>query len=1451
MGLFSDSDAERAEALLEQAQNDPAPIRNNLEELVELLDSSDAEARHAAANALAELAEAAPTAVAPAVGVLGMRLDDDAVREPGARAIAEVAAEQPSLVEEVAEPLTWCLVAEAGGEAASAKALQRLGRAAPEALEPAAGTLGRGLASDTDYVRGVASALLARLAKAKTGAIKPAFESLVNGLTNPDETVRQHAAVAIARVAIEYPDAARGAVDPLVECVREERGGEERATEALRALASEHPDALRPAADRLAATLDSGDPTIRKHMTPVFQTLAAEEPDAVEGTLDRLIARLSDDEAKTREAAANAIAHLAADRPEAIADAVGPLVECVREERGGEERATEALRALASEHPDALRPAADRLAATLDSGDPTIRKHMTPVFQTLAAEEPDAVEGTLDRLIARLSDDEAKTREAAANAIAHLAMDRPEAITDAVGPLARRLSDDRAVHGPAIAALSRLAGADGDAVRPAVPEIEPLLASDDTDVRRHAVGALLNIAQADERAVRPVLSSLEPLLQDEEVRCRAFALGVYDFLTQEAPELAVPVTEAVAASLDREHDRTRRLATIILNRVSMTDAGAVRPAFTALLDRFNDEQAVVREHAAVAVSRIANDHPATAQAEVTTLAACLDRNDPKVRRSAARALRYAAMDDGDWIDSEVVSSMAPLLDDDETEVRGEAAMAMSVFAVEAPSLVPDRQIRRLPGLLRTAADMNDEVITESVTRLQEATGLDLDAAAADARGVDTAASDTVTAPGDAADEPSDRSVAVEQAGVVVEKAVDAESFSRPAVRLLVANRSGEAAHVRVVDTPPAGVSLSTVQFHPDYHANGWTVNEDHGLMEFEHHLGSGRTVETVYSASDGVDTSQAELEPPTVTVAAASDTDAAGTTEDASPSGEASGGYVPPQPPAPTTDIEGVAPSPQRDLTDVAGMTDVKRRLQEEVLVPLIDDRYEQYGFSGVTNILLHGPPGTGKTYLAEALAGHLGYNYVAATASDIASDVVGQAPSNVAALFERARAAAPSVLFIDEIDSVAADRSGTGGMTTSEQQMVTQLLTEIEELNDADEPVLLVAATNRIEDVDDAIERPGRFDARIAVRKPDGEDRLSILRYHLEDVPTEWNGIDEEALVTATEGFTASHLAEVADAAGRTAVRETAEGEEPTVTERHLHDAIGDLQDQRKAETTERQFLRDPPEIDFDDVVGLEEVKSNLQEKVIDPLENPEMFRELNLSIDRGVLLHGPPGTGKTHLARALAGELGINYVQASAADLVSKYIGEGAKNVRSMFEEARTHQPCLVFVDELDALATDRSADQTRSERQMVNEFLDALSDIENADDDVIVVGATNRPDDIDPAIKRSGRLNERIKVPPPDRSTRVALFREYLHTDAAAIDEEWLGRETAGLVASDMERLATEATRAALNRHRADAGGLSEVDVEEVRVGREDITAVLDDLQDERNRGSDDRRADTGDG
>jgi SpoVK/Ycf46/Vps4 family AAA+-type ATPase len=256
-----------------------------------------------------------------------------------------------------------------------------------------------------------------------------------------------------------------------------------------------------------------------------------------------------------------------------------------------------------------------------------------------------------------------------------------------------------------------------------------------------------------------------------------------------------------------------------------------------------------------------------------------------------------------------------------------------------------------------------------------------------------------------------------------------------------------------------------------------------------------------------------------------------------------------------------------------------------------------------------------------------------------------------------------------------------------------------------------------------------------------------------------------------------------------------------------------GPGQNQHQQNSSERKFVKQPPDMDFGDVAGMEPLKRDLDERVIDPLRNPEFYEEYGLGVENGILFYGPPGTGKTHMAKALAGELGVNHIEAKAGDLVSKWIGEGAQNVQQMFDEARANQPCLIFIDEIDALATDRGTHQSKSERQMVNQFLEELTQLNDDNDNVIVIGATNRIDDLDSAMLRTGRFTEKIEVPPPDAEARVQIFQHHLSAPCERLRWDRIAEQTEGFVASDMESVAERVARKAMQRARASTGPGSE--------------------------------------
>ncbi|QLH77366.1 ATP-binding protein [Halosimplex rubrum] len=506
-----------------------------------------------------------------------------------------------------------------------------------------------------------------------------------------------------------------------------------------------------------------------------------------------------------------------------------------------------------------------------------------------------------------------------------------------------------------------------------------------------------------------------------------------------------------------------------------------------------------------------------------------------------------------------------------------------------------------------------------------------------------------------------------------------------------------------------------------------------------------------------------------------------------------------------------VDPAPAHGFGEVGGMADLKETLQHKVIRPVTDpDRFAEYGLSVVNGVLLHGPPGCGKTYVTRALAGELGHAFVEVSPADVTSKYMGEPAQKIADVFAIARANAPCLLFVDEIDGIAGDRGGESDMNSSEQQLVNQLLTELESLDDHD--VVVVGATNLLEDVDPAIRRSGRFDERVEVPPPGADARRAILDLHLAGRPTA-DGLDPSPVVERTVGYAASDLELIAENAAREALRD-----EAPIGQSHLEPALESTDSSigewvgvsHKAGThvvqpdgvdlSARSLVTVDVDRSFDDVGGMDELKDRLRETVLDPLSNPGTYDRYDIDVLSGLLLYGPPGCGKTHVTRALAGELDHAFVEVSPADLTSKWMGEPESNVADLFEIARANAPCLLFIDEIDAVAGSRSG--VGSSRQgMVNQLLTELESLD--EDDVVAVGATNLLEDVDPAIRRSGRFDERVEVPPPGADARREILDLHLagRPVADAVDWDRVVEGTEGYAASDIELLAENAARNAL--------------------------------------------------
>ncbi|WP_226005730.1 AAA family ATPase [Natrinema salinisoli] len=523
-----------------------------------------------------------------------------------------------------------------------------------------------------------------------------------------------------------------------------------------------------------------------------------------------------------------------------------------------------------------------------------------------------------------------------------------------------------------------------------------------------------------------------------------------------------------------------------------------------------------------------------------------------------------------------------------------------------------------------------------------------------------------------------------------------------------------------------------------------------------------------------------------------------------------SGSSEPVQPETAELDAETlVDPAPDRCFADIGGMADLEQTLRRTVIGPVErPDQFREYGLDPVSGVLLHGPPGCGKTYVAGALAGELDYSFLKVTPADLSSKYMGKPAENVQDVFAIAEANRPCVLFLDEIDAIASAREDQS--STSERGMVNQLLTELEAVSDG---VLVLAATNLLEDVDDAILRTGRFDERIEVPPPDAAAREEILEIHLEERPV----VDDlalESVVDRTAGYAASDLEYIATDAARRALRD-----DDLIDSEHLLAAVeavdssvpdwagGALGDGKTitqpdgVDLSARSLVTPTVDRGFDDVGGMDDLKERLHDTVIDPLENADRYAEYGLGVTSGLLLHGPPGCGKTHVAGAFAGELDYSFLEVAPADLTSKWMGKPARNVADLFEIARQNAPCVVFLDEIDGIAGARTDGGNASQRQLVNQLLTELESL--GDEAVVVVAATNRITDIDDAVLRSGRFDERIEVPPPDATARREILRVHLADRPVAADISWeaVVDATDGYAASDIALLADNAARRAM--------------------------------------------------
>jgi len=497
---------------------------------------------------------------------------------------------------------------------------------------------------------------------------------------------------------------------------------------------------------------------------------------------------------------------------------------------------------------------------------------------------------------------------------------------------------------------------------------------------------------------------------------------------------------------------------------------------------------------------------------------------------------------------------------------------------------------------------------------------------------------------------------------------------------------------------------------------------------------------------------------------------------------------------------------------DIGGLDDEIKKVREMVELPLKHPEiFERLGIEAPKGVLLHGPPGTGKTLLAKAVANETNSHFILINGPEIMSKYYGQSEENLRNKFEEAEKNAPSIIFIDEIDAIASKREESRGEV--ERRVVAQLLALMDGLKSRGK-VVVIAATNIPNALDQALRRPGRFDREIDIGVPSKEGRLKILRIHTRNMPLVDKGKDKvelEKMAEVTHGFVGADLSSLAKEAAMIVLRRILPDlklreEEPIPREmlEQLKIMHRDFREALKVvrPSALREVLIEVPDIKWEEVGGLQDVKQDLIEAVEWPLKYPEGFKRLGVKPPRGVLLYGAPGTGKTLLAKAVATESEANFILVKGPELLSKWVGESERGVRKIFEKARQTAPTIIFFDEIDSIAPRRgsSSDSHVTER-VVNQLLTEMDGLE-AMNDVVIIAATNRPDIMDPALMRPGRFDRIILTPVPDKKARTEIFK--VHTSLMplkGVDIEELSAKTENYVGADIEAICKEAAIIAL--------------------------------------------------
>ncbi|MEX0920687.1 MAG: CDC48 family AAA ATPase [Candidatus Pacearchaeota archaeon] len=505
---------------------------------------------------------------------------------------------------------------------------------------------------------------------------------------------------------------------------------------------------------------------------------------------------------------------------------------------------------------------------------------------------------------------------------------------------------------------------------------------------------------------------------------------------------------------------------------------------------------------------------------------------------------------------------------------------------------------------------------------------------------------------------------------------------------------------------------------------------------------------------------------------------------------------------------------PEINYEDIGGLSEEIKKIREMVEIPLKHPEiFHKLGIDPPKGVLLHGPPGTGKTLLAKAVANESESNFILLNGPEIMSKFYGESEKKIRNIFEEAEKTSPTIIFIDEIDAIAPKREDVQGEV--ERRVVSQLLTMMDGLKSRGK-VIVIGATNRVNSIDPALRRPGRFDREIEINVPSKEGRLAILKIHTRGMPLT-KDVNLDKIAASTHGFVGADLESLVKESAMNVLRKILpdiklDGDEE-ISREDLEGLVINHKDFTEAlkvvrPSAMREVLVESPNIGWKDIGGLKNIKQELNEAVEWPLKYPERFKRMGIRPSRGILLYGPPGTGKTLLAKAVAKEAEANFIQVKGPSLLSMWVGKSEEGMRKVFERARQVSPCVIFFDEIDSLAGKRGGSSSGDKvvERVLNQMLAEMDGLEDLND-VLVIGATNRPDMLDPAVLRPGRFDKVLLVGAPDEKGRENILR--IHTEGKKmpldkkVDIKSLAKKTEGYTGADLEALTREAAMIALRK------------------------------------------------